>query len=91
MTDSKDEANYPTTLAVLTAVSSLSTVAQTRAGVEQRLKSRELSFEMIAYYKPSSQVMDHNAIDNNQASIKRQIKFGTAESLKNAQDIYEQE
>jgi len=75
--------------AVFVAVSPLSTVAQTRAGVANLIQSRELSYEKIAGYEPGSQVTDHNAIDKDQASIEKQIKKGTADSFKIAQNIYE--
>ena len=46
-------------LAVFAVLYPLSIVAQTRAGVEKRIRSRELSYEKIAGYEPGSQVTDH--------------------------------
>ena len=50
-------------IAVLAAVTPLSAVGQTRAGVEKTIRNRELSFEKIASYEPGSQVTDHVSVE----------------------------
>lgn len=49
---------------------------------------RQLSYEMVAGYKPESQVTDHCAIDLDQAAMEVQLAVGTDESFQAARKIY---
>lgn len=49
---------------------------------------RHLSYEMIAYYEPKTQVTDQNAIDLDQEAIEFQLSMKTDESFQVARDIY---
>lgn len=51
-------------------------------------QGRRLSYELIAYYEPKSQVTDHNAIDLDQSALEDQLAIGSTVSFGNAKRIY---
>jgi len=53
-------------------------------------QDRRLSYELIAYYEPRTQVTDHNAIDLDQAAIEAELGKKTDQGLENARKIYSQ-
>eukprot|EP00571_Detonula_confervacea_P007250 CAMPEP_0172330940 /NCGR_PEP_ID=MMETSP1058-20130122/61665_1 /TAXON_ID=83371 /ORGANISM="Detonula confervacea, Strain CCMP 353" /LENGTH=539 /DNA_ID=CAMNT_0013048177 /DNA_START=105 /DNA_END=1724 /DNA_ORIENTATION=- len=63
-------------------------IVATNLAVAAEAADRRLSYEMIAGYKPESQVTDHCAIDLDQAAIERQLGLSTNESFLNAAQIY---
>mmetsp|Transcript_44814 Transcript_44814/g.50647 ORF Transcript_44814/g.50647 Transcript_44814/m.50647 type:complete len:583 (+) Transcript_44814:91-1839(+) len=69
------------------SVSELSSLQMLRSSVDQQY-SRHLSYEMIAYYEPKSQVTDHNTIDLDQEAIELQLSASTDQSYEVARDIY---
>jgi len=50
---------------------------------------RRLSYELIAYYEPKSQVTDNNAIDLDQLEIEDQLAIGSEVSFEKARRVYE--
>lgn len=51
---------------------------------------RRLSYELIAYYEPKSQVTDNNAIDLDQLEIEDQLAIGSDVSFEKARRVYAQ-
>jgi len=49
---------------------------------------RRLSYELIAYYEPKSQVTDNNAIDLDQLEIEDQLAIGSEVSFEKARRVY---
>jgi len=49
---------------------------------------RKLSYELIAYYEPKSQVTDHNAMDLDQLELEDQLAIGSDVSFEKARDVY---
>jgi len=49
---------------------------------------RRLSYELIAYYEPRSQVTDNNAIDLDQLEIEDQLAIGSEVSFEKARRVY---
>lgn len=49
---------------------------------------RRLSYELIAFYEPKSQVTDHNAIDLDQSEMEDQLSIGSEASFERARKIY---
>jgi len=50
---------------------------------------RRLSYELIAYYEPRSQVTDNNAMDLDQLEIEDQLAIGSEVSFEKARRVYE--
>merc|ERR1711937_421401 len=50
--------------------------------------SRHLSYELIAYYEPKSQVTDQNAMDLDQLEIEDQLAIGSDVSFEKARRVY---
>jgi len=51
---------------------------------------RRLSYELIAYYEPKSQVTDQNAIDLDQQEIEDQLSIGSEVSFEKARRVYDE-
>jgi len=49
---------------------------------------RRLSYDLISFYEPKSQVTDHNAIDLDQEAIEDQLAIGSDVSFEKARRIY---
>jgi len=82
-----------TTLSLALALAATSVNAATkslRAPVVFDNRSRQLSYEFIAGYRPESEVTDHNAIDLDQAALEVQIAKKTQSAFDIAKAIYEQ-
>lgn len=81
------------TLLLSAAVASLLLFADPSSSSSLRSVSdqgRRLSYELIAFYEPKSQVTDHNAIDLDQSELEDQLAIGSSVSLNNAKRIYEE-
>lgn len=71
--------------ASLILLANLSTSSNLRSVSEH---NRRLSYDLIAFYEPKSQVTDHNAIDLDQQEIEDQLSIGSDVSFQKAKKIY---
>jgi len=73
------------------AVASLLLLADPSSSTNLRPVSqhdRRLSYDLIAFYEPKSQVTDHNVIDLDQSEIEDQLEIGSEVSFEKARRIY---